>query len=52
MKTTIVSLLEAPISTELVNMARECIDQIDKDLVGLKAGFAKFTTKIKEILKI
>ena len=51
MQTIIASLLKAPVSAELVDMARECIDQIDKDLIGLKAGFAKFTTKIKKILK-
>ena len=36
---------------ELIETARECIDQMDKELVGLKASFSKFTTKIKEILK-
>ena len=52
MKSTVVSLLEASVSAKLVNTTRECIDQIDKDLAGLKAGFAKFKKKIKNIVKI
>jgi hypothetical protein len=46
-----VSLIEAPVSAKLVNTVRECIDQIDKDLVELKAGLVQFTKKIKVILK-
>ena len=51
MQTTIVSLLRAPVSADLINMARECVEQMDKDLAGLKASFAKFKTKIKKVVK-
>ena len=51
MQTTVVILLKAPVSAELIDMTRECVDHIDKDLADLKAGFSKFTTEIKEILK-
>lgn len=50
-QTTIVSLLEAPVSTELVDIARECVDKMEKDLTNLKASFDKFKTKIKKIVK-
>lgn len=50
-QTIVVSLLEAPISIELVDTARECVDQIDKDLVELKARFVLFMTRVKEVLK-
>ena len=39
MQTTIASLLEEPITMELVNTVRECVDQIDRDLAELKASF-------------
>ena len=51
MQTTVASLLEEPATAELVNTARECVEQMDKDLAGLKADFTEFTKKIKEILK-
>ena len=50
-QTTVVSLLEEPATAELVDHARECADQMEKNLVGLKDDFMKFTKKIKEILK-
>ena len=40
-----------PVTVELVDTARECVDQMDRDLAGLKVHFAKFTSKIKDILK-
>ena len=39
MQTTIAILLEAPVSAKLIDTTRECVDQIEKDLVELKAGF-------------
>ena len=50
-QTTIASLLETPVCAELVDMTRECVDPMDKDLARLKADFTKFTMKIKKILK-
>ena len=50
-QTTIMSLLEALVSIELVDTARECIDQMDEDLTKLKVGFVKFKTKINKIVK-
>ena len=51
MHTTVAILLEAPVSVELVDMARKCVDQIDKDLARLNAGLAKFKKKMKEIVQ-
>ena len=51
MQTTVVSLLEAPVSVDLIDTTRECINKIDKDLAELMDGFDQFTTKIKEIFK-
>ena len=50
-QTTIASLLEAPVAVELVDIARECVDQIDNNLIELKTSLVQFTTKVKEILK-
>ena len=50
-QTIVASLLEELATVELDNTTRECANQMDKDLTGLKADFAKFTKKIKEILK-
>jgi len=50
-QTIVTSLLEEPTTTDIVNTARECVDQMDKDLSGLKANFTKFSKKVKEILK-
>ena len=43
MQTTIVSLLEEPTIAKLVDTTRECVDQMDKDIIGLKSDFLKFT---------
>ena len=51
MQTPIASLLEEPATVELVDTTRECADQMDKDLIGIKVDFSMFTKKIKEILK-
>ena len=51
MQTIVTSLLEALVSAELIDIVRECIDQIDRDLVEVKVGFVQFTTKVKGILK-
>ena len=36
---------------ELVDIARECAKQMDKDLEGFKAIFKKFTKKMKQTMK-
>lgn len=51
-QTTIASLLEEPTTVEIVDIARECVKQMDKDVIGLKVDFVKFTKKIKQILKV
>lgn len=51
MQMTVVSLLEEPATVELVDTTKECVNQMEKDLIALKADFVKFTKKIKEILK-
>lgn len=50
-QSTVGSLLAVPVTVELVDTARECVEQMDKDLAGLKADFARFTNKITEILR-
>ena len=51
MQMKVASLLEEPATTELVDTAKEYVEQMDKDLAGLKDDFAKFNKKIKKILK-
>ena len=47
----VASLLKAPVTMELVNIVRECIVQIDNGLTDLKIGLARFTSKVKKLLK-
>ena len=47
----VASLLEASVTTKLVNTMRECVDQIEGDLAEVKTGLDQFTSKVKQILK-
>lgn len=50
-QTIVASLLEDPITTELVDTAQECVEQIERDLTGLKTSLDQFKTKVKKIVK-
>lgn len=51
MKAIVVSLMDEPPTIELVNTAWECVDQMNKDLIGLQDDFMQFTKKIRQLLK-
>lgn len=48
---TVASLLDDPSTIELVNTARECADQMNKDLVGLQDNYTQFIMELFQILK-
>lgn len=48
-QTIVMSLLEEPTTTELVDTTKECVDQLEKDLVGLQDKFTSFKKKIMDM---
>lgn len=48
---TIASIQEEPISTELVDTTKECVEQLEKDLVGLQTSFTDFSVRITTMVE-
>ena len=48
-QTIVASLLEEPATAELVETTKECVEQLEKDLVGLQHNFTIFTKKIMDM---
>lgn len=51
MQKTVTSLLAEPPTADVANIARECVDQMTQDIVGLQDTYTQFTTKLLETVK-
>ena len=45
-QTNVASLQEEPISTELVDSTRECVEKVKNELTELHTSFTEFSTKL------